>query len=123
MGLGTWQLQRLSWKEGLIAAAQAQLAQPPRGQAPDASRWTGPTIAITAHGRYLHERSFAFGLAANGNEPGALLVTPFALDDGRVILVDGGWLPERLLPPRVPASQRADADRRHALAAGTRAIS
>ena len=28
VGLGTWQLQRLAWKQGLIAHAQAQLAAP-----------------------------------------------------------------------------------------------
>jgi surfeit locus 1 family protein len=29
IGLGTWQLQRKAWKEGLIAALDAQLAAPP----------------------------------------------------------------------------------------------
>ena len=29
IGLGTWQLQRKAWKEGLIAALTAQLAAPP----------------------------------------------------------------------------------------------
>lgn len=111
VGLGTWQLQRLSWKEGLIAAAQAQLAQPPRELTPDIPLDGTDYRHLTAHGRYLHDRSFAFGLAANGNEPGALLVTPFALDDGRVILVDRGWLPERLLPPRVPAGLQPEGER------------
>jgi surfeit locus 1 family protein len=29
IGLGSWQLQRKAWKEGLIAALDAQLAAPP----------------------------------------------------------------------------------------------
>ena len=29
LGLGTWQVQRLHWKEGLIAAREARLAAPP----------------------------------------------------------------------------------------------
>ena len=29
IGLGTWQLQRKAWKEGLIAALDEQLAAPP----------------------------------------------------------------------------------------------
>ena len=103
VGLGTWQLQRLGWKEGLIAAAQARLGQPPRALTADLAPDLADYRHVTARGHYLHDRAFAFGLAANGNEPGAVLVTPFALQDGRVILVERGWLPETLLPPRVPA--------------------
>ena len=47
-------------------------------------------------------RRSRFGLSAVDGEPGGRLVTPLRLEDGRVILVDRGWLPEPLLPPNVP---------------------
>ena len=57
---------------------------------------------LSARGTYLHDAAFAFGLSASTVEPGARLVTPLRLDDGRIILVDRGWLPQPLLPPNVP---------------------
>jgi surfeit locus 1 family protein len=102
LGLGTWQLQRLAWKEALISAAQAQLAATPLALPADGLEALD-FRRVGAAGTYLHDASFAFGLSASGGEPGARLITPFRLDDGRVILVDRGWLPEALLPPDVPA--------------------
>jgi surfeit locus 1 family protein len=102
LGLGAWQLQRVSWKEALISRAQAQLRQraiplPPTGfEVLDYRR-------VSARGTYLHNAAFAFGLSASGGEPGARLVTPLRLDGGPTILVDRGWLPQRFLPPNVPA--------------------
>lgn len=101
LALGTWQLQRLSWKRGLIAHAQEQLAAPAlplAGADPIALDYR----RVSATGTYLHDRAFAFGFTAEGGRPGARLVTPFRLTDGRVFLVDRGWMPEDLLPPLVP---------------------
>jgi surfeit locus 1 family protein len=44
IGLGTWQLQRKTWKEGLIAALTAQLAAPPI-PLPAASTWPNLDVA------------------------------------------------------------------------------
>jgi surfeit locus 1 family protein len=99
--LGTWQLQRLAWKAALISAAQAQLAAPAIPLPADGLA-TIDFRRVAATGSYLHDAAFAFGLSASGGEPGARLITPFRLKDGRIILVDRGWLPEALLPPNVP---------------------
>jgi surfeit locus 1 family protein len=107
LGLGTWQVQRLAWKTDLIGRAEAGLAAPPA-----ALPAAGTDLAaldfrrVTAQGAYLHDSAFAFGLSASGGEPGGRLVTPLRLDDGRVLLVDRGWLPEDLLPPDVPQGLR-----------------
>jgi surfeit locus 1 family protein len=102
VGLGTWQLHRLAWKEDLIARAEAQMARPPV-PLPEASGLAGMDFRkVAVRGSYLHDKAVAFGLTAADGRPGAHLVTPFRLEDGRVILVDRGWLPEDLLPPRVP---------------------
>jgi surfeit locus 1 family protein len=101
IGLGTWQLQRLDWKRELIARAQSQLSAP---TAPlPAGDLAGLDFRrVSATGSYVHDAAFAFGFLAEGGRPGARLVTPFQLDDGRVLLVDRGWLPEDLLPPNLP---------------------
>lgn len=101
LSLGTWQLQRMAWKESLIAHAEAQLAAPalplPSG---DLSGLDFRRVA--ASGAYLHDLAFAFGFSAEAGRPGGRLITPLRLVDGRVILVDRGWMPEDLLPPHVP---------------------
>lgn len=102
LGLGTWQLQRLGWKRELIATVEAQLALP-AVELPSGRELAGIDFRrFAVRGRYLHNAAVAWGLQASGSEPGAHLVTPFELEDGRIILVDRGWLPERLLPPAVP---------------------
>ena len=101
LSLGTWQLQRLAWKRDLIARAEAQLAAPAVALDPD----EGSALdyrRVSATGTYLHDRAFAFGFSAEDGRPGGRLVTPFQLADGRIVLVDRGWLPEDLLPPQVP---------------------
>jgi surfeit locus 1 family protein len=99
--LGTWQLQRLTWKRDLIAHAQAQLAEAPQAVPPD-DLADFNYRRVSAIGRYLHDQAFAFGFSAENGRPGGRLITPFQLTDGRTILVDRGWMPEDLLPPNVP---------------------
>lgn len=103
--LGTWQAQRLAWKQDLIARAEAGLAAPP---APVPSDPASDLAAldyrrVLTRGRYLHDQAFGFGFSARGGEPGGRLVTPLLLEDGRALLVDRGWLPRALLPPNLPA--------------------
>lgn len=103
LSLGTWQVRRLAWKEGLIARIDRQIAAPAVEIGPGADLAALDFRHVTARGAYLHDAAFAFGVEASGNEPGARLATPFRLEDGRVVLVGRGWLPESLLPPHVPA--------------------
>ena len=107
VGLGTWQLQRLAWKEGLIAHAQAQL-DAPAVPLPADGLADLDFRRVAATGSYLHDAAFAFGFLAEDGRPGGRLITPFQLADGRVILVDRGWMPEDLLPPNVPNGLRPE---------------
>ena len=103
VGLGTWQLQRLAWKENLIRDAEAGLAAPAIDLPGGADLAALEFRHVAARGTYLHDAAVGFGLSAVGGVPGGRLLTPMRLEDGRVILVDRGWLPEPLLPPRTPA--------------------
>ena len=108
--LGTWQLQRLAWKEDLIATRRGAHQRPGRRRAPrgrrSARRSTSATSAAGAAS--CSDRAFGFGFSrADGDEPGGELVTPLRLDDGRVLLVDRGWLPEATAAAARPADLRA----------------
>jgi surfeit locus 1 family protein len=100
VALGSWQLQRLAWKTALIATMESRLALPATSL--DAVGDEAEFRRVAVSGRYRHDLAFAKGAEAMAGELGARLVTPLLLDDGRTLLVERGWLPEPLLPPRTP---------------------
>jgi surfeit locus 1 family protein len=57
---------------------------------------------VTATGTYLHDTAFVLGISGRDGEPGGTLVTPLRLEDGRVLLVERGWVPESAFPPHTP---------------------
>lgn len=94
LGLGTWQLQRLHWKEALIAERQAGLAAPatPWGEA-------GGRLGelywhrVSAEGQFLNDRELVLAARSMNGNPGYHIVAPFAILGGPVLLVDRGWVP------------------------------
>jgi surfeit locus 1 family protein len=103
VGLGTWQMQRKAWKEGLIAAIAQRTRAPPiplPAAVPSDDR-TGlglEYVRVRVAGRFLHEHERH--LYAPGKQgPGWLVFTPLVLDDGRVVLVNRGWVPDALKDP------------------------
>lgn len=101
IGLGTWQLQRLAWKEGLIevmdtrlAAASVPLAQA-LARPPGEREWQ----RVMASGTFLHDRQIAMYRMSVDGEPGYLILTPLRLADGRIILVNRGFVPPDLVDP------------------------
>jgi surfeit locus 1 family protein len=99
LGLGVWQLQRLSWKEGLLAAIAERLAAPPVSLAEalaagDAGRDV-EFLKVAARGRFLHA-SEKLMFASFEGKPGFSVITPFVSDDGIAVLVDRGMVPESL---------------------------
>ncbi|HMR30945.1 MAG TPA: SURF1 family protein [Geminicoccaceae bacterium] len=103
LSLGTWQVRRLAWKTALIETITSRGAEPaiPVEQALDDPA-ANDFRHVGAAGRYRHDLAFAMGTVAERGEVGGRLVTPLLLPDGRAVLVERGWLPERLLPPGTP---------------------
>ena len=98
LSLGVWQVRRLAWKTALLAEIdRGEMAQPV-GLAPvpgafSRVRVEGEFLAATAlYGTEV--RSTRAGIAM-----GAHLVQPLRLADGRVALVDRGWVPADAAPP------------------------
>lgn len=106
VSLGTWQLQRMAWKEGLIAALTERLEAPPVAL-PAPAQWRALTaaddefrrVAVTAE--FLHDREAAvYTLGSSmrsdgaGGTPGYWIFTPARLDGGAVVMVNRGFVPE-----------------------------
>lgn len=99
--LGAWQVRRLGEKETLIARVETRAHVAPT-ELPAREKWGALTSAdyefahIRASGRYLdagHALIFTKPPEGLGTEPGYMVVTPFALSSGGVILVERGFAP------------------------------
>jgi surfeit locus 1 family protein len=100
LGLGTWQVERLSWKTALIAARDAALAAP-AVPLPESSDEALPLDFhhVTAHGAFEHDKELYIGAFDSRDVEGFQIVTPFRLDDGAVLLVNRGFVPTRRKDP------------------------
>nr|WP_210255499.1 SURF1 family protein [Rhizobium sp. SG741] len=104
VGLGTWQVQRLHWKEGLLAdiAARKDVPAVPLS-AIEAMAASGGDIeyrVVTTTGHYLNNKERDF-LATYAEEPGFHIYTPLQLDDGRFIFVNRGFVPSEAKEPEM----------------------
>ncbi len=94
-GLGLWQVQRLAWKEALIAERTARIALPvlsalPANFEPDKHLFRRARFA----GVFLHDREmYRPARSRRAGEIGVQVVTPLRLQDGGAILVNRGWVP------------------------------
>lgn len=94
IGLGTWQLQRLAWKEALIAQREEGLAKPPIDLPSAVDDWQDFDFRkIGVSGEFKHDLEQLFGARANNGVLGYHVLTPLARPDGSNLLVDRGWVP------------------------------
>jgi surfeit locus 1 family protein len=96
VALGTWQVQRLHWKEGLLAAIDERTHAQPVSLAEIEHRFaeTGDVDywRVTVSGRFLNADERHFFTTWQG-ESGFNVYTPLELDDGRYLLVNRGFVP------------------------------
>jgi surfeit locus 1 family protein len=116
VGLGTWQLQRKAWKEGLIAQIEARAYGEPGPIVPEADwpAWRADQDEfrkVRVTGTFLHDfEAPVYGLAPGDRQgaplQGYYLVTPLKLAGGAVVMVNRGFVPMDLRDPaRRPESQ------------------
>ena len=94
-GMGVWQLQRMSWKETMIVQYQQAQTQEAAllSSLSSAELLAMPYRPVIATGQFMHEHEFHLGGRRYYGKTGYHLLTPFRLNDGRVILVNRGWVP------------------------------
>jgi surfeit locus 1 family protein len=88
--LAFWQLDRLQWKLELIATIEVRgnAAAVPLGD--DPAEFTRAVVTgIYDHGRERH----VLAQTHNG-DVGVVVVAPLLMDDGRLLLVNRGWVPD-----------------------------
>ncbi len=90
IALGRWQLARADYKRALFtyfaAGTDATLSLATAG-----SKLLPRYQHVTASGHFDGERQVVLDNMTHGEQAGFRVLTPFALDDGRLLLVDRGW--------------------------------
>ena len=105
MALGFWQLDRAEQKRAREAALDAVRTQPP-------ATLPGTDLAaieeqrrLLLQGHYLTGRNWLLDNRQRDGQVGYEVITPFELSDGRILLVNRGWVAASA-EPIAPTRQR-----------------
>lgn len=114
INLGFWQLRRLDARQSFNAVVEARYDEPtvpldrlvPAGAEPgdpalDEVEWR----PVTAAGTYLSDEAFFVVNRSQGGRAGRNAVVPLRLDDGRILLVNRGFVPLATVVPEVPGDE------------------
>lgn len=99
LGLGVWQIERLKWKQALLAdIGRAEAAPPvPLPRAP------APFEKVEVSGRLRNDLAARYGSevrgTAEGPKLGAQLIVPLERPGEPPLLVDRGWVPDGVAIP------------------------
>lgn len=100
VGLGTWQVQRLHWKQNLLATIDARIHEAPVDIASITDTASANYRHASASGVFQNEHIFYLSAISQKGEGGYDILTPLALADGRFLLVNRGWIPYDRKPDR-----------------------
>ena len=97
VNLGFWQLRRLDERKAFNRQVEATIDQPaqplddvlPAGTDPRSAEWR----SVTAVGEYVPDEQFTVVNRSQDGRAGDLTVTPLRLPDGRILLVERGFVP------------------------------
>ena len=120
LGLGAWQVERLAWKEDLLARMAERRTAPPLTLASAADiagleQAAHDFYPAVLQGRFGDRAVFWFTQIENKpsgldrwDSAGYHMLVPFFLHDGSALLVDRGFIPARLIDiPAPPPPQGA----------------
>ena len=101
VSLGNWQVQRLAWKQEILAEIDGRIAAAPIEIPTAVSEENDRFLSVRGEGRILDEE---LHVLASSKQTGAIyrVISPFEMSDGRRIMVDRGWIkPDQKDTPRV----------------------
>jgi surfeit locus 1 family protein len=100
LGLGAWQIQRLYWKERLIAERAAAVAAPevPVPQTLAQARRLD-FHRVVAEGIFLHAKEIYLGASAGAGRIGYQVLTPLGEPGGGIVFINRGFVPAELRNP------------------------
>lgn len=94
LGLGTWQVERLHWKTGLIERIRARAGAAPvplPASVDDPGAWDFRPVTVT--GRLRHDKALFLVARPVQGRVGFEVVTPLERPDGPPVLVNRGFVP------------------------------
>jgi len=100
MTLGTWQLQRLEWKESLIQTLQQGYEALDEGHSEyltsktlvDLEKQTSPLAVGQIQGRLLRDKAILMGPRIEDGRAGFHLLIPLEITSDHTLLVNAGWV-------------------------------
>ncbi|WP_282607548.1 SURF1 family protein [Pelagibius sp. Alg239-R121] len=111
LGLGTWQVQRLQWKQEQIELRQERAHAPvvPVSEVLDVPA-EKEFFHVEVTGRFLHDKELYLAARSLNGNVGQHIVTPFQMSDGRVLLIDRGWVPSEKRDPETRSEGQIQGD-------------
>jgi surfeit locus 1 family protein len=97
LGLGLWQMERREWKRDILDRITTNQAAAPMTLD---QLLSGPPLRheygrVKVAGTFEHGKEFFLAARSLKNKVGLQVIVPFKTDDGRVVLFDRGWVPDR----------------------------
>jgi surfeit locus 1 family protein len=119
-GLGTWQVQRLAWKQDLMARVEERTTLAPVS-APGPATWADidyddlDYLPVSVAGAFLNDQEVYTYVALSDpagtyGGQGYFVLTPFVTDEGWVVLVNRGFVPEAAKDPAVRADAQIEGE-------------
>jgi surfeit locus 1 family protein len=97
LALGSWQLERMFWKEDLIAERQAAVSAAPVPVPRSLEEARGMEFRhVTDAGVFLHDKEIFLGATSEAGGQGYQVLTPLLEPSGRIVFVNRGFIPAEL---------------------------
>lgn len=111
IALGTWQVERLQWKEGLLATIADRISSEPRPLTDIQTRLTTTGdieyLPVAVRGLLRHEGERHF-FATHRGQSGYYVYTPLELSSERFVFVNRGFVPFDRKDPSMRAAGQID---------------